>query len=172
MNYIDELLTELTSRLPELAWKLGKLNFSVSSVHLPHGLFRSSIERGAVALIDEIKFDIQILAQQKKSNASHFLAERVLQKISVLVSICQTQNQLPNPDEKIHFGLNKLSTRQQWIQSLEKDIEHLTVQYEALEKRIKIEKTNTATLMQLSAELGQIERRLTLTKEQYQKALT
>lgn len=169
MNYIDDLLTELMSRLPELAWKLGKLNSPISTFNLPQGLFRSHAELGVTAFIDEIKSDIQLLAEQKNDRAAMFLAERIQQKINVLVRVCQLQSKLIHAEEKIHFGIKMLSTRQQWVHALESEIIDLTKQFEAVEKRLKQEKINTKTRLLLHAELGEIEKRLTLAKEELKK---
>ncbi|HDS3847010.1 TPA: lpg0405 family Dot/Icm T4SS effector, partial [Legionella pneumophila] len=41
MGYIDELLEELSARLPELEWKINGLSSSISIHNLPKGIFSS-----------------------------------------------------------------------------------------------------------------------------------
>ena len=113
MLYISELLDELTARLPELEWKIGELNASFSNHSLPPGLFRRAIEPSGSACVAEIKTDIQALSQQKNERSAHYLAERIKQKINVLVALCQIQSRKTKPEDKNYFGIKMLSTRQQ-----------------------------------------------------------
>ncbi len=172
MNFINDLLEELTARLPELAWKLGKLNPSVSRFRLPHGLFRAAYEPGGVACINEIKSDIQVLIKQKQSPGALYLAERIQRKVSVLVSLCHLEGKGSHTQEKVRFGLTSLSTRQQWIVSLEQEIDQLVIQQNAVHHSLEQKKHNASTelLLSLQSELGQIEKRLTLLKEDLKKA--
>ncbi|MBA2651771.1 MAG: hypothetical protein H0U73_05850 [Tatlockia sp.] len=163
------LLQQLTERLPELEWKISALGSALSSKSLPSGLFRQHTEMSAARCIAEIKADILYLATQKNDNSSHFLAERVQQKISVLVTLCHLQTNKANAGERISFGLDKLSTRQQWLQTVEKDIEGLTQQQQAMTKTLEQMKARGASeeILRLKAELGEVEKRLTLAKEAF-----
>jgi hypothetical protein len=173
MKYIDDILVELSSRLPELEWKISSLNHSFSSHSIPKGLFRPHPEFSAVACVNEIKEDITALSQQKNERSANFLATRIQQKINVLVTICNLGNQKNKREEKVHFGLQTISTRQQWIQGLELDIEILSKQQDAMTKALQAMRynKNNEALLNLKAELGEVERRLTLAKETLNQAL-
>ncbi|CDZ75910.1 Primosomal replication protein N'' [Legionella massiliensis] len=161
------LLQELAARLPELEWKISSLGCALPISALPKGLFHTSLDMNAASCIAEIKADIQQLAAQKNQRSAQYLAERIKQKISVLVALCHLQANKPKTEEKKGFGLDKISTRQQWIQALEKDINLLNSQREALEKTLAQLKVrgDAQAVLQLQAELGAVEKRLTLAKE-------
>ena len=168
MDYIEDLLDELNLRLPELSWKLGTLNPGINRFHLPHGLFRSRYEAGGEACIQEIKTDIQNLLREKNSAGALYLAERIKQKVSVLVRLCQLDETSKQPlEQPARFALKELSTRKQWFESLEQELEQLKSQHQALssalERSAKILDTQRTLAMQ--HELGQIEKRMTLVKE-------
>jgi hypothetical protein len=171
MNSIQELTSELFSRLPELEWKITRLNFS--STNVPRGLFRLGKELTGAACVTEIKEDIHNLSIQNNERSAHYLAERIKQKINVLVILCQMDSRKKKPLEQVSFGIKMLSTRQQWLQSLEHDIHLLTLQQQALSKALEQMKlsTNTTGLLNLKAELGEVERRLTLAQEALKQAV-
>lgn len=172
MNYIDEILVELSSRLPELEWKISALNSSFSSHSLPRGLFRPQPELTAQACVDEIKSDIWALSIQKNQRSASYLALRINQKINVLVALCQIHSRKNKSEEKVYFGLKMLSTRQQWIHTLESDINTLALQQQAMAKALEQMKqtTNDPAILSLQGELGEVERRLTLAKEELHRA--
>lgn len=174
MNYIDELLAELSSRLPELEWKISALNSSFTSHSLPRGLFRPSPELSGQACIDEIKWDIQALSVQPNQRSASYLALKINQKINVLVALCQIHSRKNKPEEKVYFGLNMLSTRQQWIQTLESNINTLAGQQQAMAKALEQMKLNTSNpaILSLQGELGEVERRLTLAREELNRAVS
>lgn len=173
MNPLDELLTELSSRLPELEWKVSELNSVISSHNLPKGLFRTGLEFSGSACVKEIKADIQALSQQKNDRSAMFLAERIKQKINVLVALCHISSRKKKPDDRVSFGVKMLSTRQQWIESLEHDINTLTQQQKAMTKSLQhlSQSGKPDAILTLQAELGEVERRLTLAKETLNQAL-
>lgn len=173
MKYISELLAELSSRLPELEWKISELSVALSSHNLPKGLFHYGMELTGSGCVEEIKVDIQKLSQQNNERSAYFLAERIKQKINVLVALCQIDSKKSKPAGKAHFGLTMLSTRQQWIQNLETEINTLTLQQRAMTKTLQQMSlgTSTSAILVLRAELGEIERRLTLAKETLNQAL-
>lgn len=166
------LLLELTERLPELEWKISSLGAALSTNSLPKGLFRQRTDMSAATCIAEIKADLQQLADQKNEYSAYYLAERIQQKISVLVALCHLQANKPKAQEKINFGLDKICTRQQWLQALEKDINRLTAQQQAQIKTLEQIKArgDTQAVLQLQAELGEVEKRLTLAKEAFASA--
>lgn len=173
MKYLAELLTELSARLPELEWKISGLSVSLSSHNLPKGLFRHGIELTGSGCIDEIKEDIHKLSQQKTERSAHFLAERIKQKINVLVALCQIDSKKNKPQMKESFGLTMLSTRQQWIQNLEAEINTLARQQQAMTKSLQqmTRGSNPSAILTLRAELGEVERRLTLAQETLNQAV-
>ncbi len=164
-----DLLKQLSERLPELEWKINSFGAALSLNSLPRGLFRQRLEMTAAACVDEIKSDISHLARQKSEYSSFYLAAKIQQKISVLVTLCHLQTNKPKAQAKMKFGLEQISTRQQWLQTLEKDIEQLRCQQQAMIKTLtqKQEKGDTQRVLKLQAELGELEKRLTLAKEAY-----
>lgn len=174
MNYLDKILSELSSRLPELEWKISSLNSSFSSHSLPRGLFRASMELTGSACVAEIKSDIQALSGQKNERSASYLAVRIQQKINVLVALCQIHSRKNKSEEKVYFGLKMLSTRQQWIQTLETDINTLSIQHQAMAKALEQMKhsANGSAILSLQSELGEVERRLTLAKEALNHAVS
>ncbi|CAM4455553.1 MAG: hypothetical protein LEGION0403_FIIPPAGN_01282 [Legionella sp.] len=165
-----QLLKSLAARLPELEWKVGELGSSFSGHKLPRGLFRTESLTGA-ACIAEIKTDIQSLSRQEGYSAS-YLATRIQQKVNVLVTLCQIHSRHHKPEDNASFGLKMLSTRQQWIQTLETDIQTLEKQQQAMTKALEqmMRSPSATAILQLKAELGQLERRLTLAKETLNRA--
>ncbi|WP_425169859.1 hypothetical protein [Legionella sp.] len=173
----NQLLTELIARLPELEWKISKLGLSFLSYNLPRNLFRfhREGETTAGACITEIKEDLQTLLQQKSERSAFYLAEQIRRKVNVLVTLCQIHSRKNKKEEKVYFGVKMLSTRQQWIAQLEMDIGTLEKQQQALAKTFeqRIDNNhNSAATLQLKAELGEIERRLTLAQETFNRAVS
>ena len=173
MNYINVLLAELTSRLPELEWKIIGLGSFISCHSVPRGLFRSSNELTGTACVEEIKADIQALSHQKNERSAHYLANRIKQKVNVLVALCQIESRKNKVEEKIHFGVKMLSTRQQWIETLEREVSTLEQQQQAIAKALSQMKlsTNAEAILSVQGELGEVQRRLTLAKEALNQAI-
>ncbi|WP_419419574.1 hypothetical protein ACNVED_13865 [Legionella sp. D16C41] len=168
----DALLTDLLARLPELEWQLGKFGLLFSPKLFPHGLFRCHPSEDIKAYSNEIKADIRVLTQQENNKLAHYLAMKINQKVNVLVTFCQQQLSQKVTLEDNNFNLNKLTTRQQWILSLEEQISLLTKQKEALANRLsQTNKAEDKIILKLKAELGQIQKQLTLAEEAYHKAL-
>ncbi|KGP63017.1 coiled-coil protein [Legionella norrlandica] len=174
MSYIEELLAKLITRLPELEWKISGLSSSLSIHNLPKGLFSSGIELTGSACVKEIKDDIQALQKHKDELSAYFLAERIQQKINVLVILCQIDKKNNKPEKKASFDLTMLSTRQQWIKSLEEDIHTLECQHQSMTKAFKQMKSHShpSTILHLQAELGEVEKRLTIAKETLNRAIS
>ncbi|HAT6978214.1 TPA: hypothetical protein F8R96_03060 [Legionella pneumophila] len=174
MGYIDELLAELSARLPELEWKINGLSSSISIHNLPKGIFSSVIEFNGPACIKEIRDDIHALQRQKDESIACFLAERIQKKINVLVILCQMDKKNNKPETKVSFDLKTLSTRQQWIETMEQNICTLEEQHQAMRKTLEQMKScsNPATILHLQTELGNVEKRLTLAKETLNRAIS
>lgn len=173
MNYLNDILTQLTMRLPELEWKVNGLGSSFSVHQLPRGLFGFRLNMTGAACVEEIKMDIQALSTQTNQRAASHLALRINQKINVLVALCQINGRKNKTQTKVTFGLNALSTRQQWITRLESDIEGLTFQQLAMKKALDQQKQseNSAAVLSLHGELGEVTRRLTMATEALNQAI-
>ncbi|KTC94403.1 primosomal replication protein [Legionella erythra] len=167
---VHGLLNELSARLPELEWKLANLH-AFNPLSLPKGLFQTANTPDASAFIAEVKKDIDRLARRNDLQSAHFVAERIKQKINVLVSLCQLHDKSSLRAEKPDYTLPRIMTRQQWLQSLEHEMEVLSHQQQALFNRQQKHLDAEAQLA-LQAELGALEKRLTLLRETYQKAVT
>lgn len=173
MSYIDELLGELTARLPELEWKINNLApAAFSSKTIPRGLFNSYKELNPKVCIDEIKNDLLLLNTTKSQYSSLYLAEKIQRKINLLVTLCQLDKKRKKISPSPSFGLNMLSTRHQWIVELEQKVHTLESQHQAVIKTLtQMEKNaNLEAVLNLKSELGELERRLTLAREALQKA--
>lgn len=170
----DELLNKLIARLPELEWKINGLGISFLNHSLPKGLFRTTSESTTTQFIAEIKTDIHALSKQTNKRSAFYLAERIRQKINVLVILCQIQHKKNKPDGKNYFGIKTLSTRQQWINDLEIEIGALSSQQQAMIKSLAQlqRRQDSNALLNLKSELGEVERRLTLAKETLNRALS
>jgi hypothetical protein len=169
---IDSLLSSLLARMPELEWQLSKFGAAFSAKLFTRGLFRCYPKDDIQAYSKEIKDDIEILCQQTNAQASYYLARQIHQKINVLVAFCQQQSNQKITMDNNDFTVNKLTTRQQWLQNLEKQITLLTKQKEALENRLsQYKELNDEIVLKLKAELGGLRKQLTLAEEAYTKAL-
>lgn len=165
---LEDLLARLSARLPELEWKLSQRNNNI--IHpslLPRGLFRTRSELTSSICVDEIKADLVMMKRQKSSPGAHYLAEQVSKKINVLVRVCQQSGKKKMPEQQINFGVQAIGTRQQWLQKLQKDIDKLVIQQEALTASLVTlqAENNIPAILSLQAEIGRAEHRLTLAKE-------
>jgi len=174
MKFIDESLQSLSARLPELEWKLKALSIPLPSKKIPPSLFYNRLEMTPESCIAEIKADLQGLARQANERSARFIAEKIRQKINVLVGLCQMQSEKkPASPRDQHFGIQIICTRQQWLQSVQDDIDKLSEQQKSLAAALSIRQTgdNKQTILNLQAELGEVERRLTLAKETLARSL-
>ena len=170
-NYIQELSDDLITRLPELEWKLTHLNPALFIKALPKNVFRTQ-DLTALACINELKVDLHALGRQRHERSAEYLAQHLKQKIFILVGICRVKkNKVANktPD----LSIKMLSTRQQWLQALEQEVEVLKKQKEAFNKcllQIRPAKEDPSVLLNLRVELGALEKKLTLAEESLNKA--
>lgn len=177
MTQIKELkdqLSVLLARLPELEWSASRLNAQDLQKQIAKGLF--SIARDTMSVtrcIQEIEKDIHTLATQTSERSAVFLAEKIKQKINVLVILCQLDERKKKQQVSSSFSVTMLSTRQQWLQQLEQDILHLQQQHQALTNTLTKQKANSdpAMMLRLNAELGEVTQRLTLAQEAFEKAV-
>lgn len=173
-HYIKELASDLIARLPELEWKTCQLNPILFSKSIPKRLFRAT-NLNPVECINELKADIHLLKKQKGEMSALYLAEQIKQKINVLVGVCKIDKKQEKLSEYLPLGINMLSTRQQWLRGLEQEVDVLTQQQQALLKRLASMKSNhkdASVMLNLQAELGSIEQRLTLAQEALSNATT
>ncbi len=169
---MDIPVQRLSARLPELAWKLNMIGGSLHPSLFPRGLFRSRFEYTPTTCIEEINGDLQTIKQQTNEQAMNYLAERVVQKINVLVRICQQHARQKKTEQQAPLGVQAISTRQQWLKTMQREIETLSEQQKALETAFNDLKlgANTEAMLCAQAELGQAERRLMQAKETYARS--
>jgi|GEM_PF-1754333 len=172
MIAVEALINELSGRLPELAWKLEALYFNFNPKTLPRGLFQPQFEMTPQSCIDEIKEDLRRLNAHKDERTLYYIANRVTQKINVLVRLCQVEKDRKPIKQESSFGVQALNTRQQWLITLQEDIDKLDVQQKALFSALKRREKNQdfQAMLSLQADLGDIERRLTLAQETLNRA--
>lgn len=173
MLSFDELLKQLEARLPELEWKLSALGSYINPKLLPKGLFRDRFELTPQTCAEEIKYDLRVLKTQTNEQSAHYMASRLNQKINVLVRLCKTQPVKSIQKSNMSLSLQAMSTRQRWLQTMQDDISRLKSQREALllilatmESRCDVQ-----AVLKLQAELGEVERRVTMAVETQSKAL-
>jgi hypothetical protein len=173
VHYFKELTANLMARLPELEWKINDINPILFARSVPKRLFRSH-ELTPTHCINELKLEINSLAKQSNLLSAHYLAEQIRHKINVLVGLCRVDQKNKNVKKVPSFGVNMLSTRQQWLQKLESDVVILTKQHQALTNtlnQMQRHRTDASTVLNLKSELGTLEKRLTLAKEALTKAM-
>ena len=172
MTMFFESVERLSARLPELEWKLSLLGKALNPKLLPRGMFRDRLEFTAQSCADEIKAELTTLKQQTNERSARYLADRISQKINVLVRLCHVHLSKKMPERQVNFGVQTLSTRQQWLQALHDDIVRLATQQQALTSALITLRTenNTQAILSLQAELGEADRRLTLAKETLARA--
>lgn len=164
----SDLVSALESRLPELEWKLNEVKHLLSKQHLPKSLFRLREDISGTRLVAELREDLCLLAQKSNSWRSLYLAEQVQRKINILVGCYQHFIRQPIAENNTPFGLEKLSTRQQRILELEKEIAILETQQQAMERTLKqmhVGINQAAAHLQLQADIGKISKRITLARE-------
>ena len=172
MISIDASIERLAARLPELSWKLSAIGSTLDPKLLPKGLYRHRFEYTSESCIEEINTDLQAIKQQTNEQATHYIAERVVQKINVLVRICQQHARQKKTERQAPLGVQAISTRQQWLKTMQSEIEALSGQQEALMLAFNDFKLgeNTQAMLRVQAELGQAEQRLTQAKETYERS--
>lgn len=171
-TYIQNLITELMARLPELEWKVSNLNPALFNRSLPKKIFKTQ-EPTALACINELKADLHVLKQVKHERSAEYLAEQLKQKVSILVGISRLEHKNKGKIQPASFSMEKICTRQQWLQSLEQEVTVLRKQKQALSTRltqINPHKSDPAVLLNLKHELGLLEKKLTLAEEALNKA--
>ena len=164
---IHYLIQRLQERLPELEWKLSHLDKEINPAILPRGLFQYRQELTLQTCMDEIKADLRAMEAHDKEHVVRYLVSRVEQKINVMVRICQKQLEKTTTQAAVAFGVQAISTRQQWLKTLQMDIDLLGKQQQALAQSVLVSKTknNNQVTLHLEKELGEATRRLTLAKE-------
>jgi hypothetical protein len=170
---INEIIQKLSARLPELSWKLNACYSVLPRKLLPPGLFRYQFEVTPQSCIDDIREDLERLGQQIHERSSSHLAEQVNKKINVLVQLCALKRDPKGAEPVSSFGVKTISTRRQWLRALEDDIFRLEAQQISLAtalNQLKIESKLDATL-RAQAELGEVERCLTLARETLKRAM-
>lgn len=170
---INEMIHKLSSRLPELSWKLNACYSVLPLKLLPPGLFRYQFEVTPQSCIDDIRQDLHQLSQQVHERSSNYLAEQVNKKINVLVQLCALKRDTKEAEPVSSFGVKAISTRCQWLQTLEDDILRLEAQQASLTSTLNLQKMggNPEAILRVQAELGEVERCLTLARETLKRAI-
>lgn len=170
---IQELCDQVCARLPELEWRLGQFRGILHAGLLPRGLFRPTLELDAQHCIADIKTDVVVLSQQKERQRAYYLADRIHQKIEVLVRFCNLQRNksvVTHHSSASMFDIETLSTRQQWLASMQAQVVVLTEQQHALQHADKMLRGSTDSMLRIDAELGYVTKKLTLAQEALSRA--
>jgi hypothetical protein len=175
MDRLSDELRQLEARVPELEWQLNKFDGYFPFASLPKGLFRQQADKPGLAYAKEIREDLALLATYSQppehTSAARFLALKIQQKIHVLVSICK-QNQKEDNNKGISYDISAITTRQEWLQKLETQVDDLRRQRQALLEMLSQKEAakDTNSELGLRKELGDLEKRVTLAEEAYVKA--
>lgn len=157
----------LVQRLAELSWKLQHVGAVISLKSIPAGVFRCSTLTSPQAYIDEIKEDLMLFRHGEHNGRAYYLAKKIQQKITILVRLCHLHRTANTIKKTTPFGLEAMSTRQQWLQHMQAKIEAKKEQQLALKKcltRLAPEK-DAAAILDIQAALGELERQL-ITEEE------
>ena len=171
-EHYQEQIEALSARLPELEWKLSSLKAPLYSKLFPKGLFHFQQEISAQQCIKEIRTDVLRLQMQDSAAGAGYLAKQVEQKINVLVSICYLDMTKTAAEQVSQYFMDQICTRRQWLENIEQDMCKLKVQYQAIIKSLSaLEASGDAqAILMMKAELGEIERQLTIAQEAWEKA--
>lgn len=169
---INETIEQLTARLPELAWKLSSRYSIIPIKLLPPGLFRYQFEMTPQTCIDDIRKDLHQLNYQKKGQSLDYLALQISKKVNVLIRLCATPQKEKKDKPRPPLNIKTISTRQQWLKNLEEEIKQLSLQQISLQNTLNKLKHDDKleAILRLQAELGEIERYLTLAQETLKRA--
>lgn len=169
---IKALLEDLESRLPELEWKISNLAHPLHASMLPRGLFNLAWDAPALAYIEVIKKDLYLLRQTTLSQkTAFFLAQTLHRKISVLVRVCQREEEKTWVISADFFKMKTMTTRPKWLEQLQKDIYFLEKQEKALQALLShLEGERKEVLgKRVSSDLLKIKKRLDLAKDTYKR---
>lgn len=170
MNY-NEYSHQLLARLPELEWRLSKLNKAVT-LKVAGNIFRNKNNLSNETCIDEIRYDLKRLEMPNNTISAEYLAKSVLDKINFLVRFCKINETDLSKKADREFGIKSISTRQQWLSALEEDIVKLEQQQFSINTRMsQVNKDEVDTLLGLQAALGEVSQKLTLLQEKYEQAI-
>jgi hypothetical protein len=159
----------LKIRLVELDWKLKSSSVSLHASKLPARLFHSP-HAGIDGYIQEIRVNIDKCEEQKSFTSRHYLAKKIHQQISTLISIYK---QSTASEIKVDYSIvEKMGTLKSRIADLELKILSLRSQKEAISKTIEAKKNAQPPLiLALHKELSKITQQLTLAEEALQELL-
>jgi len=164
--YLPELLQQLTSRLRELEWKLSRLGERIAFKRLPRGLFYCAGKSFRSSdFIKEIKEDLNHLSQETNLKSSHFLADKIERKISVLVALYHEHKRSDNKKKSEWSPINALTSRQQWLEQMQRDQDVLISQKNAYIQRMEhLQNNNQEEALSIKHEIGLIVQKLTKIK--------
>lgn len=169
VNHAKKSIDELNQRLPELLWQMKSIKRIIPRSHLPAGLFKNTSSEPE-AYIEDIQADIERIRVQTAPKVIHYMVEQVARKIDVLVNCCKKKPSPHSKSSKSRLSVQAISTRQQWLQDIEKEVFSLQQQEQALRKQLNTCARSDAKILSLQAELGDIQRQLTLSNEALKKA--
>jgi primosomal protein N'' len=161
---INDIISSLESRLPELEWKSRVLGPFLKNKSFPRGMFKYRLELTPKDCIDEIKQELEALKNQPNEHIAHYMAMRIHEKINVLVKMCKIKSKTNGTTHTNTSMLHVISNRDKWLKETEDNSSKLLIQRHAL----KITAQNMQCKEDLEAsssirkELDEIERKLSL----------
>lgn len=169
---LTEIVLELSNRLAELEWKIEQPSVLIRSTMLPRGLFRHAKVSRNIDYVQEIRDDLTALSHPAGLERAEYLALKIQEKINVLVRICQISKAPPSPAESSSLNMQSMMTRQQWLADLKAEIERLEGQQNAMLQALEaLDKRNINAEHEARIALAHIEKRLTLARETFERAI-
>lgn len=168
MSSVIEIVETLTSRLPELEYRLDEVG-KIHSSGLPKGLFRASQFAATISsltCIEELRADLMHLkslleeVSEQQSPVVLYLAKQVNLKMQVLLQVCHQHRRKKMSVTKVNMEMKQLATRQQWLDSVRQERKRLLLQQSALQRALSQHQGNAHAAMTLQHALGDVETHL------------
>lgn len=174
MESLSLIVETLSSRLPELEWKLTEIPAGIfQSNRIPKHLFRQYSELTATSCIAEIKHDLHRLEQQTGFRTARYLAESISHKINALIRLCKDHARKDSAQGIKGLKLHALTTRDEWVDTLKSAVKDLERQRAALQKTLSMLPPETEQAKKrhsIREELAKVEQRLQTVRESLQRA--
>ncbi len=166
-----EIIDQLEKRLPELAWRLEKIE-AMHFSNLPSGLFRCAQNQDwptATQVLHEIRYDLTRLRVLQNTQTIYYLVDALSRKINILLRLCQLYQKKSVKHSRPLFDLQQMATRQQWLVTLDEEKNRLTEQHQAIQKSLDKQIDSSEAKLVLQTELLEITQRLSAVQSQLDK---
>lgn len=161
---LEDLTARLKARLPELAWYVNKID-PIALKRLPKGIFQEQDELSFDACFQEIEAHIERLVSVTNERSQYFLAQKIDEKINILVSFCHYFSK-EDVSAKAMFQVKELKRYHDWMGDVRMKTNQLLSQKEALLRQLDlINEADSLKKLELLKQIGLIEVALTKSNE-------